>query len=46
VGSLAGCFDKQLMIGVIYLQFWVQPKVEQKFMAQLSILKTQYHFGK
>jgi hypothetical protein len=34
------------MTDVIYLQFWVQLKVEQKFMAQLFILKTHYHFGK
>jgi len=32
--------------GVIYPQFWVQHEAKHKFMAQLSILKIHYCFGK
>jgi hypothetical protein len=32
------------MTDVIYFQFWVQIKVEQKFMAQLFILKSSLSF--
>jgi hypothetical protein len=33
-------------IGVIYLQFSMQLKVQHKFIAQLSTFKTHYIFGK
>jgi hypothetical protein len=32
--------------GIIYPQFWIQPEVEQIFLAQLSTLKAHYCHGK
>jgi len=33
-------------IGVIYPLFWLQHEVKHMFMAQFSILKVDYYFGK
>jgi hypothetical protein len=45
--------DKQFLaqevlnvIGIVYLQYWLQPNVEHMFVGQLVLLKAQYCFLK